>query len=92
MKQNEPVRWLQAIRSHRGIYRFGGPWAQAVMYSVPWINALILFALLFLYHQRITISPGIVFDLPKNPGPVRRRWSSLMTPASWLKITTKWPS
>jgi biopolymer transport protein ExbD len=69
MKQNEPVRWLQAIRSHRGVYRFGGPWAQAVMYSVPWINALILFALLFLYHERITISPGIVFDLP--PAPLR---------------------
>ena len=69
MKKSEPVQWLQAIRSHRGVYRFGGPWAQAVMYSVPWINAIILFILLFLYHERITISPGIIFDLP--PAPLR---------------------
>lgn len=69
MKKPEPVQWLQAVRNHRGVSRFGGPWAQAVMYSVPWINAIILFILFFLYHERITISPGIVFDLP--PAPLR---------------------
>lgn len=69
MKNNDPVHWLQTVRSHRDIYRFGGPWAQAAMYSVPWINVLILIVLLFLYHERIAISPGIVFDLP--PAPLR---------------------
>ena len=67
MKKNESISWLPSIRLKRGVYRFGGPWAQAVIYSVPWINTLILIVLLFLYHQRIAISPGIVFDLPSAP-------------------------
>jgi len=67
MKKNESISWLPSIRQKRGVYRFGGPWAQAVIYSVPWINTLILMVLLFLYHQRIAISPGIVFDLPSAP-------------------------
>ena len=67
MKKNESISWLPSIRLKRGVYRFGGPWAQAVLYSVPWINTLILIVLLFLYHQRIAISPGIVFDLPSAP-------------------------
>lgn len=67
MKKTDSISWIQTIRSHRGIYRFGGPWAQAVLFSVPWINSLILIVLLFLYHDRIAISPGIVFDLPSAP-------------------------
>jgi biopolymer transport protein ExbD len=67
MKKNDPVQWLQTIRSHRHIHRFGGPWAQAVLYAVPWINVLILVVLLFLYHERIAVSPGVLFDLPSTP-------------------------
>jgi len=69
MKKPKPIQWLQSVRNHRGVYRFGGPWAQAVLYSVPWINAVILFVLLFFYHERVAISPGIIFDLP--PAPLR---------------------
>lgn len=67
MKKNDSSRWIQSVRLHRGVYRFGGPWAQAIIFSVPWINMLILILLLFLYHQRLAISPGIVFDLPSAP-------------------------
>lgn len=67
MKKDDSIRWLQGIRLRRGVYRFGGPWAQAVIYSVPWINTLILIILLFLYHGRIAISPGIAFNLPSAP-------------------------
>jgi biopolymer transport protein ExbD len=67
MKKNDSICWLQSIRLKRGVYRFGGPWAQSVIYSVPWINTLILIVLLFVYHQRIAISPGIVFNLPSAP-------------------------
>jgi len=67
MKKSNSIHWLQSVRLHRGAYRFGGPWAQAVMFSIPWLNTLILVMLLFLYHKRISVSPGIVFDLPSEP-------------------------
>ncbi len=67
MKNNDPISWVQSIRLHRGVNRFGGPWAQAILFSVPWINTLILIVLLYLYHERIAVSPGIVFDLPETP-------------------------
>jgi biopolymer transport protein ExbD len=59
--------WSRQIRRHRNIYRFGGAWAQTLLVSVPWINAVILVVLLFAVHGQMVITPGVVFDLPRAP-------------------------
>lgn len=59
--------WSKTVRQHRSIYRFGGPWAQALLASVPWFNALVLVVLLLAVNQRMVVSPGVMFDLPRAP-------------------------
>jgi biopolymer transport protein ExbD len=56
--------WSVMIRRHRSIYRFGGPWSQAVLSLVPWLNAVVLLVLLMAVNERMVVSPGVVFDLP----------------------------
>ncbi len=63
MEQRES--WSRLIRRHRSIYRFGGVWAQALLASVPWIDALIVVVLLLAVNQRMVVSPGVLFDLPR---------------------------
>jgi len=63
MEQRES--WSRLIRRHRSIYRFGGVWAQALLASVPWIDAIISVVLLLAVNQRMVVSPGIIFDLPR---------------------------
>lgn len=55
------------VRRHRSVYRFGGPWARSLLSAIPWINAVILVALLLAVHGSLVISPGMVFDLPRAP-------------------------
>ncbi len=55
------------LRRHRSIYRFGGAWAQSLLAAIPWVNAVILIAVLLAVHGRLVISPGMVFDLPRAP-------------------------
>ena len=55
------------FRKHRNIYRFGGPWAQAFSFTVPWINAIVLVLLLVMVHRKIAVTPGVMFDLPQAP-------------------------
>lgn len=66
-EQQKKGNWSQLARKHRSIYRFGGPWAQALLAPIPWINALILVVLLLAVHGKLVITPGIAFDLPRAP-------------------------
>jgi biopolymer transport protein ExbD len=59
--------WSKTVRRHRSIYRFGGAWAQTLLAAVPWINALVVVVLLLAVNQRLVISPGVMFDLPRAP-------------------------
>ena len=61
------VKASQNFRKHRNIYRFGGPWAQALSIAVPWVNAILLVLLLVMVHRRIAVTPGVMFDLPQAP-------------------------
>jgi biopolymer transport protein ExbD len=59
--------WSKEIRRHRSIYRFGGAWAQSLLAAVPWIDAIIIVVLLLAVNERMVVSPGVVFDLPRAP-------------------------
>lgn len=59
-------KWSMEIKQHRSLYRFGGLWIQSLLIAVPWINALILFGLLSVVHGRMTVTPGVVVDLPQT--------------------------
>jgi biopolymer transport protein ExbD len=59
--------WSRTVRRHRSIYRFGGVWAQALLTSVPWFNAVVIVVLLLAVNQRMVVSPGVMFDLPRAP-------------------------
>lgn len=61
------VKASRDFRKHRNIYRFGGPWTQALSIAVPWINAIILVLLLVMVHRKIAVTPGVMFDLPQAP-------------------------
>lgn len=62
MEQREG--WSKLVRRHRTVYRFGGPWAHALLSMVPWINCLAILFLMLVVNRRTVISPGVVFDLP----------------------------
>ncbi len=62
MEQREG--WSKLVRRHRTVYRFGGPWAHALLSMVPWINCLVIMFLMLVVNHRTVISPGVVFDLP----------------------------
>lgn len=59
--------WSVLVRRHRSLYRFGGPWAQALLSLVPWLNAVVAVALVLAVNRRLAVSPGVVFDLPQAP-------------------------
>ena len=61
------VKASRNFRKHRNIYRFGGPWTQALSVAVPWVNAMLLVLLLVLVHRKIAVAPGVLFDLPHAP-------------------------
>jgi len=66
MMTERKISWGALVRRHRSIFRFGGPWAQAIVLAIPWVNALVIIVLLFAVNQRMVVSPGVVFDLPKT--------------------------
>ena len=57
--------WSKLVRRHRNVYRFGGVWSQALLASVPWVNLLVIVVLLLAVNQRMVVSPGVVFVLPR---------------------------
>lgn len=57
--------WSKLVRRHRSIYRFGAVWAQILLATVPWVNAVILVVLLLAVNRRMVVSPGVMFDLPR---------------------------
>ncbi|MCL1922164.1 MAG: hypothetical protein FWG50_14015 [Kiritimatiellaeota bacterium] len=61
------ITWSQDIHKKRSVYRFGGTWGQALSTTAPWVSAIILVAALFAVHDRIAITPGVVFELPAAP-------------------------
>ncbi|MDD4018603.1 MAG: hypothetical protein PHV28_11750 [Kiritimatiellae bacterium] len=67
MITEEKESWGKQIRRHRTVYRFGGAWARSLLASIPWLNAVILVGMLVAAHGRLTISPGLAFDLPRAP-------------------------
>jgi biopolymer transport protein ExbD len=58
--------WSKLVRRHRSIYRFGGTWAQILLSTVPWFNAVIIVVMLLAVNHRMVVSPGVVFDLPRG--------------------------
>ena len=54
----------EVVRKHRNIYHFGGSWARVLLAPVPWIGVLFVFLLLLFAHRRLSIAPGVPFDLP----------------------------
>ena len=67
MRTPQQESWSQRVRRLRDIYRFGGPWARAWLVSAPWINAGLIALLLLAVHQRMLVTPGVLFDLPAAP-------------------------
>ena len=65
MMMEQKESWSKLIRRHRNVYRFGGIWAQSLLTSIPWINAIVVVVLLLAVNQRMVVSPGVVFDLPR---------------------------
>ena len=65
MMMEQKESWSKIVRRHRNVYRFGGAWAQSLLASVPWINAVVIVVLLLAVNQRMVVSPGVVFDLPR---------------------------
>ena len=65
MPTRQKLNWGSRVQRHRSIFRFGGPWAQAILLAVPWVNVLVIVVLLLAVNQRLVVSPGVVFDLPR---------------------------
>lgn len=76
--------WSRQVRRHRTVFRFGGPWAQALLSTVPWVTALLLALLLALLHGRLAVTPGVAFDLPTAP---LREGSRARLTALMLQVT-----
>lgn len=57
--------WSKLVQSHRNVYRFGGNWANAMLTLVPWLNALVIAVVVYMVNNRMVVSPGVMFDLPK---------------------------
>ena len=67
MKTTGLFAWSEAIRGKRRVCRFGGVWGQLLSSITPWLTTLIIVAALFIVHNRVVITPGVVFDLPSGP-------------------------
>ena len=65
MSTEKRESWSAMIRRHRSMSLFSGPWAQAVLSLVPWVNMAGLVVLLLAVDKRLLVSPGVVFDLPQ---------------------------
>ena len=60
--------WGDMIKKRRSIHsRFGNRWFQSFSGGIPWIDSIIIVVLLLAVNHRLTIVPGIVFDLPSAP-------------------------
>ena len=60
--------WSDFIRKHRSIQaRFGRSWFKNISSGIPWIDSVIIIVLLLVVNNRLTIVPGMVFDLPRAP-------------------------
>jgi biopolymer transport protein ExbD len=59
--------WSEMIRRRRSIRnRFSKTWFRNFR-GIPWIDALIIMVLLLYVNNRLTIIPGMVFELPQAP-------------------------
>ena len=58
-------RWR--TESLRNRFRRRGWGGEALFAVAPWINLLLLVALLLVLGDRILVRPGVVFDLPRAP-------------------------
>ncbi|MFO7936153.1 MAG: hypothetical protein R6V06_00915 [Kiritimatiellia bacterium] len=60
--------WGDYIRRRRSIqYRFRHSWFLHISSGIPWIDALIIIVLLLAVDNRLTIVPGMIFNLPEAP-------------------------
>lgn len=67
MKRSPLLEWRESIHKNRSVYRWGGAWVHAMIIAAPWLNVIILVGTLFAVHNRIAITPGVIFDLPQAP-------------------------
>lgn len=66
MMQKQRLNGRMRGSSGRSVSRFGGTWVQSILAAVPWINAVVIVVLVVAVNQRMSISPGMVFDLPRG--------------------------
>ena len=65
---NQKKSWGELIKRHRFIQsRFSNRWFNNFSSVIPWIDVIIIIVLLLVVNNRLTIIPGIVFDLPSAP-------------------------
>lgn len=65
---SEKESWSDMIKKRRSIHaRFGRSWFQNITSGIPWIDAVIIIMLLLVVNNRLTIVPGMIFELPSAP-------------------------
>ncbi|MDA3925449.1 MAG: biopolymer transporter ExbD [Kiritimatiellae bacterium] len=65
---NQKESWGDMIKRRRFIHsRFGNRRYQNFSGGIPWIDAIIIIVLLLAVNNRLTIVPGMVFELPSAP-------------------------
>jgi len=75
--------WGDMIKKRRSIHsRFGNRWFQNFSGGIPWIDSVIIIVLLLAVNHRLTIVPGMVFDLPAAPlrGGTHNALNAVMVP------------
>ncbi len=64
----KPTQWgtwyTEGLRTR---FRPRGRISNTFLQVVPWINFVVVLALFFAISRRLTLQPGVVFDLPRAP-------------------------
>ncbi|MBQ7188842.1 MAG: biopolymer transporter ExbD [Kiritimatiellae bacterium] len=80
MRENLSV----VVRRHRTGYHYGSNWIHVLLSFAPWLGVLLVAALLYVSHDRLSIAPGVIFELPRAPltGGAAASLTALMLPVS----------
>jgi len=52
-------------RTH-GIWKYGAPWLRPFIAAVPFLTIILLVLMMFMAEDRLTVTPGTLFDLPQG--------------------------
>ncbi len=66
-RSSKQSAWGWRLPPSEGIWKHGGAkWSKPFICAIPWIQLGIILIIFFLISQQITLTPGIVFDLPDS--------------------------